>query len=128
MVDEVMSTMNVNIPMIMEMDSLSGIARIRRNGLSETQKTVDIRYKAIKKMINEEDVELQHLRTNEMPADILTKALSTTAFQHKRQLCGVQLKQDKSRLSSGGEVLDHQQEIQASTRKIDGRSSCSRDS
>lgn len=124
MVNDVMSAMNKKISMVLEMDSLSGIARIRRNGLSETQKTVDIRYKKTKKLINDGGAELRYLRTDDMPADILTKSLAATSFHHKRQLCGVQLEQVEDRLSTGGEVLDPEPRCQTPSQKMEGCRSC----
>jgi hypothetical protein len=68
---------------------LSGIARAKHKAPAETQKAVDIRFKAVKKAIQEEGIRVEHVRTDVMPADMFTKALPKPALTLKRSLCGL---------------------------------------
>jgi hypothetical protein len=76
-------------PTILKMDSTSAIARIKREGLAPMQKMVDIKFKSVKSKWQEGFMTITHLPTEEMPADLLTKALPAPALLEKRKLCAL---------------------------------------
>ncbi|KAF4038726.1 putative effector [Phytophthora infestans] len=77
------------LPLKPLMDSQSAIKRLQRSGLSETQKTIDVKYHAVKDLVHKGELTVEYMPTGDMPADLLTKALARTQFQRKRTLCGL---------------------------------------
>ncbi|KAF4032729.1 putative effector [Phytophthora infestans] len=77
------------LPFKLIMNSQSAIKRLQRNGLSDTQKTVDVMYHAVKDLIHKGELTVECIPTGDMPADLLTKALARTQFQRKRALGGL---------------------------------------
>jgi hypothetical protein len=56
---------------------------------SQKTKHIDIRYHFIRDHINTKDIELKHIPTIEMIADILTKPLARPAFELLRSKLGI---------------------------------------
>ncbi|POM69819.1 Hypothetical protein PHPALM_13871 [Phytophthora palmivora] len=77
------------LPLKLNMDSQPTIKRLLRNGLRETQNTVDVKFHAVKDLIHTGELTVEYVPTGDMPADILTKALARTQFQHKQALCSL---------------------------------------
>ncbi|OWZ11128.1 hypothetical protein PHMEG_00015897 [Phytophthora megakarya] len=73
-------------PLRLIMDIQPAIKRLQRSGHSETQKTVDVKYHAVKDLIHKSELTADYTSTGEMPADLLTKALARTEFRRKRAI------------------------------------------
>ena len=56
---------------------------------SQKTKHIDIRHHFIRDHINTKDIELKHIPTMEMTADILTKPLARPAFELLRSKLGI---------------------------------------
>ena len=52
-------------------------------------KHIDIKYHYIRQLVDDNDVAIQYIPTAEMAADILTKPLTTKAFEEGRRLLGM---------------------------------------
>ena len=67
----------------------STIFRIKKEANSGSQKTVDVKFHALKDEWKKGSINLRYCPTTENPADLLTKALSRNELRRKRELCRV---------------------------------------
>jgi hypothetical protein len=56
---------------------------------SKRLKHVDVRYNYVKELVNEGKIKVEHIRTEDQIADVLTKCLSGNQFYKLRELLGV---------------------------------------
>lgn len=87
-IDEILHDIEKPIKLTMFIDNLSTIHRIKKEGSSNSQKAVDIRFHALKDAWRHGGMAIEYISTKENPADIMTKALARTELWHKRDLCG----------------------------------------
>lgn len=71
------------------MDNMSAIRLVKNPEFHKRTKHIDVRYHFIREKFNEGLFDLQHVSTNEMIADIFTKALPRVRFEALRALMGV---------------------------------------
>ncbi|OWY90746.1 hypothetical protein PHMEG_00040985, partial [Phytophthora megakarya] len=62
---------------------------LQRSEHSEIQKTVDVKYHAVKDLIHKGELTAGYTPTGEMTADLLTKVLVRTEFRRKRSMCSL---------------------------------------
>jgi hypothetical protein len=70
-------------------DNVSAIALCKNPVLHDRTKHIDTKFHYIRQCIDEDKVEVDHIRTNGQLADILTKALGKVKFIEMRQMLGV---------------------------------------
>lgn len=70
-------------------DNTSTISRIKKQATSNTQKTIDVKFHAIKDEWRKGSIDLVYCETANNPADLFTKALTRSGLEHKRALCRV---------------------------------------
>lgn len=87
--DEIFAAHAAPIPLTLTIDSIPAIHRIKREGSSNAQKAVDIRFHALKDLWLKGAMTLEYVSTGDNVADLLTKALPHTQLRYKRGLCGL---------------------------------------
>lgn len=70
-------------------DNKGAIQVALNNNYSNRTKHVDIKAKFIRQKIDEEEVTLEYIPTNEMLADVFTKAVSSQKLQYLRNKFGL---------------------------------------
>ncbi|KAJ0389413.1 hypothetical protein ATCC90586_010601 [Pythium insidiosum] len=85
--DEVLGNTRPELTLLV--DNQSTIYRIKREGNSNAQKAIDVRFHALKDAWQSGRMALEYVPTGENPADLLTKALGRHDLLHKRGLCGL---------------------------------------
>ncbi|KAJ4772132.1 polyprotein [Rhynchospora pubera] len=70
-------------------DNQSAIAMTKNPGFHGRTKHIDIRVHFIRELVSRQQVQLQHIKTDEQVADVLTKALDRGKFEYFREMLGV---------------------------------------
>ena len=78
-------------PMVLYCDNQSAIAVAKNDQYHARTKHIDIQYHFIRESISREIIESCYCPTENMVADIFTKALPMKTFEHLRTLIGVHL-------------------------------------
>ena len=73
-------------------DSLSAIYLTKNQIYHARTKHIDIKFHFVREILDEGDIELQKIYTNENPADMLTKVVSGVKFAHCKELLHIQLR------------------------------------
>ena len=73
-------------PTTLCVDNTSAIFKASGEGLKARSKHIDRRYHYIRQLIQSKTVVIQHISTQEMLADHLTKSLGPTGISHALQL------------------------------------------
>jgi hypothetical protein len=73
-------------PTIVYEDNMSTIAMVNNDGNSQKTKHIDIRYNLTREQVKNKVIAMEHLNTENMTSDILTKPLAGTPFLHLRPL------------------------------------------
>ncbi|KAE8877807.1 hypothetical protein PF006_g5650 [Phytophthora fragariae] len=69
---------DVEPAIVQQVDNLSAISRIKKDGSSNAQKAIDIRFHCVKDALKKNKMVLQYVPTSDNPADLLTKSLAKT--------------------------------------------------
>lgn len=76
-------------PVIMCIDNRSAIDLAKNPVFHGRSKHIDVRYHFIRECVEQGEVILKHVSSNEQQADIMTKALIKNKFEDMRKLLGV---------------------------------------
>ena len=80
----------IHKPLKMYCDNQLAVFNAHNNKSSNAAKTIEIRYYVVKDKIQDQTIGLEHIRTNDMLADPLTKGLPPSVF--KEHLAGMVLR------------------------------------
>jgi hypothetical protein len=72
-------------PTVLFEDNLSTIAVIKQSGNMNRTKHIDLRFNHIREIVAQGSIQVVHLSTKEMTADILTKPLTKAPFCYLRR-------------------------------------------
>lgn len=76
-------------PLTLHCDNRSAIALAKDNAFHPRTKHIDIRFHFIREAVEDNKLTLEHLRTEDMPADLFTKALPHPRLEHLSALFGL---------------------------------------
>jgi hypothetical protein len=74
---------------VLKIDNQSAISLCKNPVFHDRSKHIEVRYHFIRECVEKKQVTVEHLRTEEQLADILTKALARVRFQELRAKIGV---------------------------------------
>uniref|UniRef100_A0A453EM98 Retrovirus-related Pol polyprotein from transposon TNT 1-94 n=1 Tax=Aegilops tauschii subsp. strangulata TaxID=200361 RepID=A0A453EM98_AEGTS len=75
---------------LLKVDNQSAIALCKNPVFHERSKHIDIRYHYVRSCVEEEQISVEHVRTEAQLADILTKPLARVRFQEMKEKIGLQ--------------------------------------
>lgn len=76
-------------PVVLCIDNRSAIDLAKNPPFHGRSKHIDIRYHFIRECVEQGEVVLKHVSSNDQRADIMTKAFATIKFEKMRDLLGV---------------------------------------
>ena len=89
-------------PVTILVDNKSAISLCKNPVHHDRSKHIDLRYHFIRDCVEEKKINVEHIRTNEQLADILTKSLARPKFLEMRGKIGLRLVRSKVQ-DQGGE-------------------------
>ena len=78
-------------PVRLSSDNRSAIPLAKDNTFHPRTKHIDIRYHFIREAVDNRNIALEYRRTEDMPADLFTKALPSAKLEHLSRLFGLRL-------------------------------------
>lgn len=81
-------------PINIKTDSQSAMAMTSNQKLNNRSKHIDIRFHFIKDMVEQKQLQLEYVPTEDNQADMLTKPLGSVKLKHLRVLAGVQIEEE----------------------------------
>ena len=78
-----------SVPVMLYIDNKSVIDLTKNPVFHGRSKHIDIRLHFIWQCVESEEVIIKHVKTNQQKADVLTKTMPATKFEHMRKLLGV---------------------------------------
>jgi hypothetical protein len=72
---------NISRPLTIYCDNKSVVFFLSNNKSSDTAKHIDIKYFVVKDRVQDQTVEIEHISTKQMLADLLTKDLPPNIFR-----------------------------------------------
>lgn len=76
-------------PVVIYVDNRSAIDLAKNPVFHGRSKHIDIRYHFIRECVEKGEIIIKHVSTDKQRADVLTKTMSATKFQRKRELLGI---------------------------------------
>lgn len=76
-------------PVTLHCDNRSAIALAKDNAYHPRTKHIDIQFHFIREAVDDDKISLVHRRTEDMPADLFTKALPRPRVEHLSALFGL---------------------------------------
>ena len=76
-------------PTVLGEDNMSTIAMIKNDCNGQKTKHIAIRFNLIRELVQQLEIAVEHLPTEEMTSDIVTKPLDPEPFMHFRKNCCV---------------------------------------
>jgi len=79
----------MSAPTTMFVDNKSAVCVARNPEHQTRMKHIDVRWHWLRECVEKKVFKIEHIRTNEMPADILTKALSRAKVETGHRMLGL---------------------------------------
>lgn len=75
--------------MLLKVDNKLAISLSKNPVFHDRSKHIDLRYHFVREKVEAGDIDIEHVRTDDQLADILTKSLGRVKFQEMRKKVGV---------------------------------------